>query len=53
MTKPIVFNYQDYEKLLAENERLKERIEELEEINTEQRQALFTQRKTENGTDKT
>ena len=41
MTKPWVFNYGDYERLFQENERLKERIEELQEINWELKEALL------------
>ena len=41
MTKPWVFNYGDYERVVEENERLKERIEELQEINLELKDALL------------
>lgn len=58
MTKPIVFNYQDYEQLkeqvdllLADNKRLKEKIEALTEINTELKQALWHKLETKDGTD--
>lgn len=58
MTKPIVFNYQEYERmkelaetLSAENEELKEKIEALTEINTELKLALWDQLETEDGTD--
>ena len=41
MTKPWVFNYGDYERVVEENERLKERIEALQEINQELKDALL------------
>lgn len=41
MTKPWVFNYGDYERVVEENERLKERIEELQEINLELKDVLL------------
>ena len=41
MIKPWVFNYGDYERVVEENERLKERIEELQEINLELKDALL------------
>lgn len=58
MAKPIVFNYQNYERLqeqvdllLAENKRLKEEIMAMTEINTELKLALWGQLETEDGTD--
>lgn len=41
VTKPWVFNYGDYERVVEENESLKERIEELQEINQELKDALL------------
>ena len=51
MAKPIVFNYQDYEKLLAENEQLKECIKELTKICTELKNILWDQMEIIDGTD--
>lgn len=58
MTKPIVFNYQNYERLqeqvdllLAENKRLKEEIMAMTEINTELKEALWRILETKDGTD--
>ena len=41
MTKPTVFNYKDYEDLLEENARLKDKIMELVEINEDLKKTLF------------
>lgn len=58
MTKPIVFNYQNHERLqeqvdllLAENKRLKEEIMAMTEINTELKEALWHILETKDGTD--
>lgn len=58
MPKPIVFNYQNYERLqeqvdllLAENKRLKEEIMAMTEINTELKEALWHISETKDGTD--
>lgn len=49
--KPIVFNYHDYELLLEENARLKDRIEELTALNDELREALWALTEMKDGTD--